>query len=114
MPEPGQAENNDEPQLPNEENALNAAAPDFERIFATVEFKTSTGRILVAENQSASMTYGDFRKLFGVPANGSKRIIFKKTADNVSSMDKWVVAVDDCMQLPFVDGCIVAETCVVF
>ncbi|KAH7711443.1 hypothetical protein AAVH_21248 [Aphelenchoides avenae] len=78
------------------------------RLRATVQFKTSSGRVLTAEDQPASMTYADFRKLFSIPLKTPKRTIFKK------SDDQWIVAVGDDMQLPLVDGFIVAETCTDF
>lgn len=74
----------------------------------TVKFKTSSGRVRTVEDQSTSMSYGDFRKLFGIPLDTPKRIEFMK------SDDQWIVAVDDNMKLPLVDGCIVAETCTDF
>ncbi|KAH7711446.1 hypothetical protein AAVH_21253 [Aphelenchoides avenae] len=109
--EPKQAEDNEEPQFPTDQTAIKAEAPDVEeppetvpRAGMSVQFKTSSGRVLTAENRPASMTYGDFRRLFSVPANESKRIIFKKGTENMNSSDQWVVAVDNVMKLPLVDG----------
>ncbi|KAH7710140.1 Zinc finger protein 37 [Aphelenchoides avenae] len=115
---PDHAEDNEEPQFPTDQTAVKAEVPDVEDTPATfprpgvsVQFKTNSGRVVTAENEPTSMTYGDFRKLFGIPAEGSKRIIFKKAAVNVNGSDQWVVAVDDEVNLPLVNGCVMAETC---
>lgn len=63
------------------------------------------------KDQPASLTFGAFRKLFGIPPDSPKLIIFKKSAGDVNDSDEWLVAVGDDMSLPLVDGRIVAETC---
>ncbi|KAH7712605.1 zinc finger protein [Aphelenchoides avenae] len=84
------------------------------RLRATVQFKTSSGRMLIIKNQPACLTFGDFRKLFCIPAEMGKLIVFKKSEGGASGADQWIVPDDDNMTLPLVDGCIIAETCTDF
>ncbi|KAH7684441.1 hypothetical protein AAVH_41051, partial [Aphelenchoides avenae] len=84
------------------------------RLRATVQFNTSSGRVLVIKNQPACMTFDDFRKLFCIPPELGKLIVFKKSDGDVSGSEQWIVPDDDNMTLPLVDGCILAETCTDF
>ncbi|KAH7711440.1 zinc finger protein [Aphelenchoides avenae] len=93
-----------------EEQHANTASLTI-RLRSTVQFKTSCARVLVVKDQPASLTFGAFRKLFGIPPDSPKLIIFKKSAGDVNDSDEWLVAVGDDMSLPLVDGRIVAETC---
>lgn len=83
------------------------------RLRADVKFKTSSGRMLTAKNQPASMTFGDFRKLFDIPSNTTKRFVFKQASPEGDD-DEWTVIVDDDAKLPLVESRILGETCVDF
>ncbi|KAH7705238.1 hypothetical protein AAVH_27563 [Aphelenchoides avenae] len=78
------------------------------------KFKTSSGRVLIVKNQPACMTFDDFRKLFCIPPEMRKLIVFKKLHGDVSGSEQWIVPDDESTNLPLVDGCIIAETCTDF
>lgn len=54
------------------------------------------------------MTFGDFRKLFGIPPDTTALIAFKQK--DAKGTEQWTASVSDDMLLPLVDGRIVAET----
>lgn len=55
------------------------------------------------------MTFGDFRKLFRIPAETDTIYVFK-SRDKYGGSDEWIVATDDSSKLPRIDGVIEAET----
>ncbi|KAH7704417.1 gastrula zinc finger protein XlCGF57.1-like protein [Aphelenchoides avenae] len=82
------------------------------RLRSTVQFKTSGGRVLVVKNQPASMTFGAFRKLFGIPSDAITLVAFKEK--DAKGFEQWIVSAGDDMLVPLFDGRIVAETCTDF
>ncbi|KAH7725908.1 hypothetical protein AAVH_06753 [Aphelenchoides avenae] len=72
---------------------------------STVKFKTSSGRVLTVRDQPALLTFGDFRKLFRTPSDTAKLFVFKSRGEQ-GTPDEWIVAVDDAMKLPLIDGVI--------
>ncbi|KAH7711439.1 hypothetical protein AAVH_21243 [Aphelenchoides avenae] len=93
-----------------EEEATGEASILARRLRCTVHFKTSSGSLLTSKNQTASMSFGDFRKLFCIPPDSRKLIVFKKAHGDANVSDEWIVPDGESMTLPLLDGRIMAET----
>ncbi|KAH7711447.1 hypothetical protein AAVH_21256 [Aphelenchoides avenae] len=104
LQEPEHAEGNEDPQFPTDQTVVKAEAPDVEvqdQQWTTPYCREPTG-------------FHDLRRLSEALRHPGGRIeakIFEKSAENVNRSENWVVAVDDDMKLPLVNGCVMAETC---